>query len=480
MPSIDQPRLACAEIIIKRQQRQRKRIETGDLEASIRARGVLQPIIVTRDNVLVAGERRLTTSMKLGIPDIPVRFIDEVSALELAMIELEENVKRMDLPWQDKIAAIKEIHKLGKAGNPNWVTKNLVELTGYNIQTLTQMLRVAESLDNPIVAKCTSWGAAFNIITRDQERKFAAAVEMLEDSMTDAFAESALTSTVVDEVATSEEPDDSALDTLLETSAPVAATTAAPITTQTRPLDQPKQHKDVIINTDFILWANAYSGPKFNLLHVDFPYGINFNTGEQGGRNDWSGYDDSADVYWDLCAALCRNTDKLMGYSAHMIFWFSMNYYTETLEFFRQNAPSWVFNPHPLYWLKSDNVGILPDPRRGPRRIVETALLATRGDRPIVKAVSNGIAAPTDKTLHQSTKPEPVAKHFLSMLVDNTTKILDPTAGSGSALRAAAALRAETIVGLELNSEHAMHANAAFNRAEALRRANKSIGDHND
>ena len=48
------------EIEVRRDTRQRKEIEVEDLVDSIRRRGQLQPIVITRDNVLVAGERRLT------------------------------------------------------------------------------------------------------------------------------------------------------------------------------------------------------------------------------------------------------------------------------------------------------------------------------------------------------------------------------------------------------------------------------------
>ncbi len=103
-----------------------------------------------------------------------------------------------------------------------------------------------------------------------------------------------------------------------------------------------------------------------------------------------------------------ENLDKVMAHSAHLMFWFSMEHYEKTLEFFSKHAPSLNFSKFPLVWVKSDNVGILPDPKRGPRRVYETALIASREDRLIAKPVSNAYHAPTDKSQHHSTKPEPV------------------------------------------------------------------------
>lgn len=158
--------------------------------------------------------------------------------------------------------------------------------------------------------------------------------------------------------------------------------------------------------------------------------------------------------------------------SAHLMFWFSMDFYSETLAFLARRIPQLDMDAFPLYWLKSDGKGILPDPNRGPRRIVETCLFGRTGDRKIVGAVANGYACHTQKNeaLHLSEKPEPMLRHFFRMLVDENTAILDPTSGGGSALRAADSLGAAQILGLELNPAYVEVANVAFKRAKLLRK----------
>jgi len=158
------------------------------------------------------------------------------------------------------------------------------------------------------------------------------------------------------------------------------------------------------------------------------------------------------------------------------MFWFSMEHYNQTLSLFRQLAPDLVFQKFPLVWVKSDNVGILPDPERGPRRIYETAFIASREDRKILRAKSNAYAAPTDKAHHQSTKPFPVLSHFFEMFVDQHSKVLDPTCGSGSSLRAAEALGAK-VLGLEIDPEHFSSAQSALRSFRALRSASKKVGE---
>jgi len=111
-------------------------------------------------------------------------------------------------------------------------------------------------------------------------------------------------------------------------------------------------------------------------------------------------------------------------------------------------------NIFPLVWLKSDNSGIIPDANRGPRRIYETAFLCTRGDRKIVKAKGNAVSAPTTKKYHMSEKPTSVLTHFMSILVDENTLMLDPTCGSGNSVKVAEELGARWSLGLEMNPEY--------------------------
>jgi ParB family chromosome partitioning protein len=73
-----------------------------ELAASIRARGVLQPILVRplpggRDSYeIVAGERRWRAAQRAGLHDVPVivRALDDGETLEIALIE---NIQRSDL-----------------------------------------------------------------------------------------------------------------------------------------------------------------------------------------------------------------------------------------------------------------------------------------------------------------------------------------------------------------------------------------------
>jgi ParB family transcriptional regulator, chromosome partitioning protein len=404
------------QIAVFRGERQRKSLgKLEDLIDSIRRLGLIHPIVVTRDNALVAGERRLAACRALGHDYINCQYVDELDESTLKAIELEENIKRLNIEWQDECVAIDAYHRLRKSRDPDWSEEKTADAIGYGRQTINSYLHLAhEGKSNDSIFKIPEVSTALNKLRREKERRDAAIREGV--------------------------------------------------------FGAPEEEKEKsVLNKDFIEWALTYEGPKFNFLHCDFPYGIDADKRHQGSSVDvHGGYDDSAETYWLLLDALCASLNRICTESAHIMFWFSMRYYADTLDFFA-NHSDFVIDPFPLVWLKSDGVGLLPDPQRGPRRIYETCLFGARGDRKIVSSVANAYAAPTDRRQHMSTKPEPVLRHFFRMFVDENSTVLDPTCGSGSALRAAESLGAARILGIEINEDFTERANLDL---EVARRMN--------
>ena len=67
-----------------------------ELAASIDAQGVLQPLLVTPDGVVVAGHRRLAAARMAGLDEVPVvlRELDPVQQQEIMLVE---NLQRRTL-----------------------------------------------------------------------------------------------------------------------------------------------------------------------------------------------------------------------------------------------------------------------------------------------------------------------------------------------------------------------------------------------
>jgi len=87
VPNPTQPRLELKEEAL------------AELAASIREKGMLQPILVrkkTKGYEIIAGERRYRASLMVGLTEVPViiKDVDEKEALEISLIE---NLQREDL-----------------------------------------------------------------------------------------------------------------------------------------------------------------------------------------------------------------------------------------------------------------------------------------------------------------------------------------------------------------------------------------------
>lgn len=441
--SSDRPTLPISSILVRRDERQRREFSTDDLEQSISRVGLINPVVIDSDGTLIAGERRLEACRRLGWTDIPITLASDLSPTTSKIIELEENIKREDLPWKDIVLAVAQIHSLHLSQDPDWTMTETAESCSLAKSTVSTYLRISEYLQggDPRVEAASTHREAYNIILR-RDQRYAGDV-----------LESILSQPLPEEVV----------------ALPTPTTPTTIVAEKLPPVDPPLE--ETILNVSFLEWVRSYDGPKFNLLHCDFPYGISFNHGSQGRSAYVTQYEDSQDIYLELLTAFCNSLPRLASISSHILFWYSDRLRDATFATFKELAPQVVFQPFPLIWVKSDNVGIVSDPRRGPRHVYETCLLGTIGDRNIVKVVSDAYACQTDRSLHPSTKPETMLRHFFSMLIDEHSRVFDPTCGSGSSIRAAESLNAAAVLGLELDPDYCSSARAELRKFRILKNA---------
>lgn len=71
--------------------------DISDLAESIKAIGLLHPVVVTANHDLIAGERRLAAMARLMWTEIPVTIVDIDNAADALRAELEENTCRRSL-----------------------------------------------------------------------------------------------------------------------------------------------------------------------------------------------------------------------------------------------------------------------------------------------------------------------------------------------------------------------------------------------
>ena len=426
---------------------------------------------------LVAGQRRLQCCIDLGrdLHTGEYRFWEDLTPAEAEAIELEENVKREDLHWRDRVAAYGKLHQYhatrAKAAGEPWSIESSASRLAISKQHLGDLLSVFRNLDSPVISDADSLVQAFSRLQRESERKTVNIVNELASIGAEAFGERPpeVPCPPCSEDLTNHPG-------LADSNCSIPGTDLQadleepPHTTSTISLPEPKPPGPVQV-ADFNLWAASYSGPKFTFIHCDFPYGIDYtNYGNSIAQTGPNLYTTDTSDYRTLLDSFCTHLDRFASYSAHVIFWFSMTHYEETR---RTLASAGLFvHEHPLVWFKTDNAGIIPGQNNQYlRRVYETAFICSRGKRPFVRLIGNAYGAPTTpNAVHPSVKPEPVLRHFFQAVVDSTTDMLDPTCGSASALIAAEDRGARSILGLEVNSSFAQTANDAVEIARTKRR----------
>jgi ParB family chromosome partitioning protein len=143
-----------------RQPRYRLRDEDlADLANSIREHGILQPLIVTQDElndryILIAGERRLRAARIVNLDSVPViiRQATDQQRLELALIE---NIQRADLTPLETAEAFQQLNDefhLSHEEIAHQVGKSRVTVTN-NIRLLKLPETVREKLAEGLVSE---------------------------------------------------------------------------------------------------------------------------------------------------------------------------------------------------------------------------------------------------------------------------------------------------------------------------------------
>ncbi len=146
------PALPIHEVIIE--DRQRK--DYGDITAlasSLQSYGLIQPIILTQDKKLVAGGRRLAAATSLGWTEIEFNYKEVLSQDQLHELELEENIRRKAMSWQEECRCIATIHRLKIKRNAldgkSWGIRATGELLGTGRASVHRALQLDAELVDP-------------------------------------------------------------------------------------------------------------------------------------------------------------------------------------------------------------------------------------------------------------------------------------------------------------------------------------------
>lgn len=433
--------------------RQRQEFDPDALQElgnSIEDRGLLHaPVMREVDGklFLVAGERRLKAIEQiyaLGgsfmyngalVPEgaVPYVTLGELTPLEAEEAELDENLRRKDLTWQEHAAALKRLHELRQAQatkranaaldrgeNPDTeggdfkvhtvadtareILPHTADLSshelGGRLQRVQRELIVARHLKDPDVAKAKTVEDAFKILKKKE-----------------------------------------AVEKNLALSAQVGKTFSA------------KDH--TLRNASCLdeLVKPEYQG-RYDVILSDPPYGMGADDfGDGAGRlvNSEHHYDDSYEAWQKLMWDFTYLSAKVTKPQAHAYLFCDIDRFHELKEMM-QKAGWYVFRT-PLINHKL-NSGRVPLPEHGPRRCYEIILYAIKGNKPVTHIYPDVMATQADDNMtHGAQKPVAAYQNLLQRSVRPGDEVLDAFAGSGTLLPAAHSLQCKATV-LEQEPEY--------------------------
>lgn len=397
-----------------RQRREFPQEQINELSDSIRIHGLYHPIVVTSSGPdsfrLIAGERRLRAVRQLADLDIgftcgqevcpagsiPCTLLSELDPLTAKEIELEENIIRVDLTWQERATAIAELSTLRKEQHPGHTDAQTArELYGYGegsaVETVKTAITLSKHLSDPEIAKAKTQSEAKKIL---QKKLNAQHREKLAES-----------------VNLSRTP-------------------------------------HTVLQGDSRVLLHTIPDGEFQCIISDPPYGINAdNFGPQAGTAHT--YTDTPDYALDCYTALAREGARITTAKAHAYAFCAFELFPSVKEIF--SLAGWAVWPRPLIWFKGNNAGMLARPDHGPRYTYECILFANKGGRPVLRVAPDVISVPAvSERIHAAEKPAELYLDLLSRSCLPGDRIIDPFAGSGVIF--SAANRAKLIAtGIELD-----------------------------
>lgn len=108
----------------------------------------IHPIVIRKeDNMLIAGGRRLAAACLLDWTEIGAVYLEDVDEIERRELELEENLIREDLTWQEEVTMKRDLDVLKKGIDENWETKDTAGKLHEDVSQTNRDLALRKAMD---------------------------------------------------------------------------------------------------------------------------------------------------------------------------------------------------------------------------------------------------------------------------------------------------------------------------------------------
>jgi len=386
---------------------ERVRKDFGNIDElcdSIKAVGLIQPIVLNRDFRLIAGERRLRALQRIGVKVLyhASHFIwkDELDELRIKAMEIEENVKRKEFTWQEAVTAKKrlleimqKIHGTVTSGRPSRSEALGITSGGFGINKLAALLGESNAQTSKDIELA-------NLIE---------AVPMLARAETKEAA---------------------------RRSASLAVAVAGALQQQAK--NPPKtEQKWTLYEGDFINNVNNIEPGGADFVVVDPPYGEEASgLGPNSKQLIASPFADDLASTRDVYVRMATASWRVLSNDRYAAFFFGFSVYSDLVAALQ--GCGFAVDLTPLVWVKNTVINTSPYTRYG--RSYEPILIARKGEPKLMRpsqrdvlAFDNVITRGTaEHKVYQAQKPVALIEKLILDMSPPGSTVVDFCAGSGT------------------------------------------------
>jgi DNA modification methylase len=388
----------------------RVRQDFGDIDElarSISELGLIQPLVINRENKLIAGQRRLKALRRLGATELThsITFVynDELDPLRLKAMEVEENVRRKNLTWQEEVLAKKrlleimqELHGEPSGGRPRKTDIVGETSPGFGINKLAALL-----------------GESNAQTSRDIEL-----AQMIE------------TAPQLAKMDTKE-----AARRMLQLATAVAVSKAQRI--DSKPGDLISNDATLIIGDFNVESPNHIADSSVDFVICDPPYGEDSEgMGPQSPQLLSKAFEDSRDATIELYKSLAKESFRVLRQDSFAMFFFGPRLYGHII--MACLSAGLDVDMVPLIWVKNNVINSSPYLRYS--RSYEPILVARKGQprlmrpsqRDVLQFDSVQLRSQEEKKFYHAQKPVALIEKLILDTTVEDEMIVDFTAGSGT------------------------------------------------
>mgnify|MGYP001398877604 CR=1 FL=1 len=390
----------------------RYRQDMGNLETlmeSIKAVGLFNPITVTEDYTLIAGERRYQAHVKLGLTSIhaTIQSIDETAA---KIIEILENMERKSFTWQEEVLAMEDLHMMMKASKgEKWSERATAKESGFSSGEFATDLNLAEALKEvpDVFEGCKNKSQALKALKKFQ----------------------------IDEA-------------------------HAELTLRKAKSNYGSKAKSIVFYGDCNVLIDSIPDRKLNAIISDPIYGMDvFNkryvNREMPDSSYDDQYDDSVENFMKTLEIFIKKASLKLKEDSVVLMFCAFQNAQWLID--KWNAEGFSMDIIPGIWVRGANTARTNQPTRYFNRCYDMFVYGTRGKYTLNKQGTTNVLEYVNvhqsDRIHPSQKPLELMEEIISRLCLPGSIILDPMCGSGQTL-SAALKRGCQPVGFEIDEKY--------------------------